>query len=69
MAQYKKSGEPRQITKYELRFKDGRKTGVYYINFSRKEEALAKARRFRKSFKGVTWTVHKIKRNVWIKKR
>ena len=67
MAQRKKCGVPRQITRYELRFRDGNDSGVYYINYPNKSKALAKKRNFRRN-SGVNWSVHKIKRNVWVKK-
>lgn len=68
MAQRKKSGLPRQITRYELRFNDRGKKGVYYINYPKKVQAVAKRKQFIKGFPGVKWTVKKTKRNVWIKK-
>ena len=69
MAQRKKSGAPRQINRYELRFKDSSgKKGIYYINYSKKAQAMKQASRFRKNFEGSKWSVHKVKRNVWTKK-
>jgi hypothetical protein len=70
MAQYKKNGLPRQVIKYQLSFKRGKDKGVYYITFpiKQKEKAYAKAKEFRKGFKGSTWVVSKIKRNVWVER-
>jgi len=69
MVQRKKCGKPRQITRYELRFKDGNgKKGIYYITYPKKVQAMKQASKFRKSFVGSKWLVHKIKRNVWVDK-
>lgn len=68
MSQIKKSGEPRQITRYELKFNDKGKRGVYYINYSKKFQAVSKRKILSKGFPGVRWTIKKIKRNAWIKK-
>ena len=69
MAQRKTCGSPRQINRYELSFQDsGGKKGVYYINYPKKSTAMKQASKFRKSFDGSKWSVHKVKRNVWVKK-
>jgi len=68
MPQRKKSGEPRQITKYEISYKSKKQKGIYYVNYSKKAQALKMARDLRKRFKEASWKVRKIKRNAWVKK-
>ena len=68
MAQRKKSGEPRQITRYQLNFKKDKQKGVYYINYPKKTQAIKKQRILKKDFPKVSWTIRKTKRNAWVKK-
>lgn len=68
MAQFKKSGKSRQITRFQLKFNDKGKKGVYYINYPKKSQAAIKRRILKKNFPSVIWTIKKTKRNAWIKK-
>jgi len=67
MAQLKKSGRPRQVTRYRIYYNDqGNKGGTIFVGG--KKTIQKKLKKLRKG-SSVKWTARKVKRNVWVQKR
>ncbi len=71
MTQRTRTGEPRKITRYEIRWRngpEGQRTGVFYINYPKKSQAIAKKRQLVRDFPRAQWRIIKTKKNVWIRR-
>lgn len=59
----------KKITRYEIRFKDKKEKGVYYVNFPTKAGAIRRRKALKRRIPKVSWTIHKVKRNAWIPRK
>lgn len=59
----------RKETRYQIRFKDKKEKGIYYVSFPTKAKAIRRRKLLSKEIPKVSWTIQKIRRAKWIPKK